>query len=519
MANDYPEAVLPYTIANGSYRRKQTFGGVLTRISKNANEFVLPTYTDERFQKISNSLVVTRSITSGLRGIRNGTMRPTCVLIDDIQSSESAANPEQVQKLLDVIRQDIIPLAGKERLSILQTFTPICPDDLVQKIKDDKAWTTTVYPAVIEFPARDELWNKYFEIFDEESVSGGGHAASLEFYRKNRAEMDEGARVFNPTRYSEKDGHISMIQKLLELRHQIGENSFSSEYQMNPRQASFALNISPKTVASRLSGMKELEIPDTNVAWVCASSDLNLSKYITTTIVAFMRDGTAAVTWHRFRRCRIPTTLPEQDYRQRVYGLLAEHGRELKALGARIDAWAIDANGVPFDAVCDFCRNSVRLCGIPAAGFVGKASHTYFPFTKSRLKEDINRTLLCGSPEEHAKSGTGRKWTFFDSDYYHEMAQKAFLQEPGNIGSISLYDGGNHSEFAIQICAEKLVMKRQRPDGRFEYQWKNVGDHDALDSVGQAFAAYASQGFSTGGTGKTAVNQIRRKHRPRIRII
>lgn len=48
--------------------------------------------------------------------------------------------------------------------------------------------------------------------------------------------MDEGSEVFNPTRFSEKDGHISMIQKLLELRHQIGENSFSSEYQMNPKQ-------------------------------------------------------------------------------------------------------------------------------------------------------------------------------------------------------------------------------------------------------------------------------------------
>lgn len=155
----------------------------MTAISKNANQLVLPTYTDERFQNTSNSLVVTRAISGGLRGIRNGTMRPTCVLIDDIQSSESASNPEQVQKLLDVIRQDIVPLAGKERLSILQTFTPICPDDLVQKIKDDKSWTTTIYPAVMKFPANEELWKKYFEMFDNESVSGEGHAESLEFYR------------------------------------------------------------------------------------------------------------------------------------------------------------------------------------------------------------------------------------------------------------------------------------------------------------------------------------------------
>ena len=50
--------------------------------------------------------------------------------------------------------------------------------------------------------------------------------------------------------------------------------------------------------------------------------------------------------------------------------------------------------------------------------------------------------------------------------------------------------------------AEKLVAKHQRQDGTFEYSWKSNGDHDALDSIGQALAAYGSQGFSTGDTGR-----------------
>lgn len=103
-----------------------------------------------------------------------------------------------------------------------------------------------------------------------------------------------------------------------------------------------------------------------------------------------MRDNTACVIWHRFRKCRIPLNLPEQDYYQRVYNLLAEHGRELKELGIKIDAWSIDCNGTPFNAVVDFCRNSAKLCGIPAAGFIGKASHVYSSYVRSRLKEDVN---------------------------------------------------------------------------------------------------------------------------------
>jgi len=38
--------------------------------------------------------------------------------------------------------------------------------------------------------------------------------------------MDEGAEVFNPYRYSLKDGHISAIQKLLEIQHVIGNAAF-----------------------------------------------------------------------------------------------------------------------------------------------------------------------------------------------------------------------------------------------------------------------------------------------------
>lgn len=219
LAQDYPEIIFPYSQANGSFRRRQLFNGVQTNIKKNANELFLPHYDDERFSRASGSLVITRSITGGLRGIRNGTQRPTFCLLDDIQTTESAQNPESVQKLVEMIQKDIVPLAGKQRLSILQTFTPIVADDLVDKIKNDKSWTTTLWPAIISFPDNIGLWEKYFKAYDEESVSGQGHSGSLDFYRQNKEEMDRGAIVFNEKRYSEEDGHISMLQKLLEIKH------------------------------------------------------------------------------------------------------------------------------------------------------------------------------------------------------------------------------------------------------------------------------------------------------------
>lgn len=142
------------------------------------------------------------------------------------------------------------------------------------------------------------------------------------------------------------------------MKNEIGEGAFESEYQMNPQQLEFALPITPTIVQSRKSILKELEIPSENVQFVVASSDLNLSKYITTTIVVFLNNQTATVIYHKFRKCKIPINIPEQEYYNKVYDLLSKHGKELKSLGIRIDAWAIDANGVPAKAVQDFSKNS-----------------------------------------------------------------------------------------------------------------------------------------------------------------
>lgn len=155
--------------------------------------------------------------------MKHGTARPSLILLDDLQDSAQAENSEQIEKLLSLIKKDIMNLGGKERLSILHTATPICPDDLVERLKNDPAWRTTIHRAVERFP--DDLskgdasrWKRYFELYQTESITGDSHAESLSFYRANRDAMDAGAEVFNPFRFSEKDGHISALQKLLEIR-------------------------------------------------------------------------------------------------------------------------------------------------------------------------------------------------------------------------------------------------------------------------------------------------------------
>ena len=93
--------------------------------------------------------MATRGITSGIRGLKYHTQRPDLVLLDDLQTSEDASSPEQVEKFLNIIKKDVFNLAGKGKLAILQTATPIAPEDLAERIANDPAWKTTIWPSII----------------------------------------------------------------------------------------------------------------------------------------------------------------------------------------------------------------------------------------------------------------------------------------------------------------------------------------------------------------------------------
>jgi len=207
---------------------------------------------------------------------------------------------------------------------------------------------------------------------------------------------------------------------------------------------------------------------------------------------------TAYVLDHIVTKLRIDTKVSDTEYYQKVYAALSDLGRQLRSLGVQVNGWGIDASGVPFEAVTAFCRNSTRVCGLPACAMLGRASHVYNGFVRSRLRDELNRTVLCGDPAERLKPGSGKKYMFWDSDQYRETVQKAFLAELGAPGGCTLWgsDPGEHSEYAAQLCNEKLKFVKRRSDGRNEYVWKTAEPHDFLDATAQAFAVAASQGIS-----------------------
>jgi len=345
--------------------------------------------------------MATRGITSGIRGLKYHTQRPDLVLLDDLQTSEDAENAEQVDKLLNIIKKDVFNLAGRGKLAVLQTATPIAPDDLAERISQDTVWKTTIWPSIVKWPKDIQengdkgLWGRYFRMFDAENVDDQSHEHSLQFYMDNQKEMDEGAEVFNPNRFLRSDGHITALQALLEKQHTIGEAAFAAEMQMKPKRYSFQIDIQPKVILSRASDTKRLRVPDGYVFVACAT-DLNVSYAASTTITAFKPDMTAHVLYHEVTRCKIDSKLNDTEYSQNVYNLLVKIGKQIKSLGVKIDGWAIDAGGRNWNAVCSYAKQAMSSCGLPACAFAGRAANIFNPFVRSRLRNAIGRTVLCG---------------------------------------------------------------------------------------------------------------------------
>jgi len=306
---------------------------------------------------------------------------------------------------------------------------------------------------------------------------------------------------------------------LLVKRHEIGEAAFMSEYQMRPQRQQFALAIEPKTVKSKVNRHPRCTIPDGFVFVSCAT-DVNPAYALTTTIVAYKTDTTSAVVAHIIKPIRIDQKLNATEYNQRLFDALAEHGREIRQLGVPINGWGIDAGGANFDAVCLFTRESMNLCGLPACALVGRSATKFNGLVRSRLRNEINATVLCGDEAEQLKSGTGKKYMFWNADLYKERVQRAFLAEVGAAGGCSLYQGGEdeHTEFAIQFCNERLKGKSRRLDGRDEYFWKTSDPHDYLDTMAMCLAVAGSQGLAPTNIRNLPARRILRT-KPRVRIV
>ncbi len=507
---DFPEVCVPIKALDGIANRcaGQLCGGERTRITWTSNEIVLPTI---KGSVASGVIVRVAGITGRIRGMKykrsdGRNVRPSLVIIDDPQTSESAGSLEQTRKRVRVLAGDILGLAGPgEKISGIMPCTIIRPGDMADTILNRQThpdWNGEKTRMVYKFPKNLRLWEEYADIRAEALRTAGNFQAATEFYLSNRKAMDEGAEVEWEERYNPDE--VSAIQHAMNLKFR-DEAAFMSEYQNDPLPEDVAGDtlLSVDEIASKVNGLALGRVP---MACDRVTMFIDIQKALLFyVVVAWSDDFTGAVldygAWPE-QRSRVftlatanPTIqqkFPNAGLEGCLYGALdqltgimltreweREDGAEL-----RIERAMIDANwGSSTDVVYQFCRQS-QWSGIiyPAHGrYVGASSK---PMTEYKKKPGDRLGFNWMMPNVAGKRAI--RHVIFDSNFWKSFVHARLAVPLGDKGCLSFY--GRHPALH-QLIAEHLTAEyrvRTVGRGRTVDEWKirpERGDNHWLDCL------------------------------------
>ena len=510
LAEDFPEVCYPVAQLEGIANRcaGQLYKGERTRITWTSNEIVLPTVEGSR---ASGIIVRVVGITGRIRGMKfkrsdGRNVRPSLVVIDDPQTSESAGSLEQTRKRVRVLAGDILGLAGPgQKISGIMPCTIIRPGDMADIILNRNThpdWNGEKTRMVYRFPTNMKLWEEYAEIRAEALRTEGNFQKATEFYLANREAMDAGAEVSWEARFNHDE--VSALQHAMNLKFQ-DEAAFQSEYQNDPLPDDTADDslLSVDEICAKINGLARRRVPlkcDRLTMFVDVQKALLF--YV---VIAWAEDFTGAVidygSWpdqHRHEYSladanpSIQTLFPKAGFEGALYAALSaltdeclgrEWEREDGAV-LKIERALVDANwGQSTDVVYQFCRQSSHAGVIlPSHGrYVGASSK---PMTEYRKQQGDRLGFNWMIPNVAGKRAI--RHVIYDTNYWKSFIHARLTVPVGDKGSLTLYGRipGAHQLFAEHLTAEYRVKTQGR--GRTVDEWKlkpQSHDNHFLDCV------------------------------------
>ncbi len=501
LAADFPEVCYPIQQLDGIANRcaGQLYHGERTRITWTSNEIVLPTI---KGSAASGIVVRVAGITGRIRGMKykrpdGRSVRPSLVIVDDPQTSESAGSLEQTRKRVRVLAGDILGLAGPgQKISGIMPCTIIRPGDMADIILNRQThpdWNGERTKMVYEFPKNMKLWEQYAEIRAEALREEGNFRRATEFYEAHRAEMDEGAKVSWEARYNHDE--ISALQHAMNLKFQ-DEIAFQSEYQNDPLPEDTGGEeiLSIDAICAKINGIPHNKVP---LACDRVTLFIDVQKALLFYVVtAWAENFTGSVidygSWpdqHRreFSLADANPTIQSQFPRAGLEGglyaaltaltddLLGREWEREDGAMMKIERALIDANwGQSTDLVYEFCRES-KFAGVvlPSHGrYVGASSK---PMTEYR-KQPGDRLGFNWMMPSVAKKRAVRH-VIFDSNFWKSFVHARLAVAIGDKGSLTLYGRipGVHQLLAEHLTAEYRVKTSGR--GRTVDEWKLKPEH------------------------------------------
>jgi hypothetical protein len=538
---DFPEACHPVRKIEGIAQRGigQVCDGQRTYISVSAKELVLATIPNSA---CSGAVVRAVGLTGRIRGMMykrpdGRSVRPDLVILDDPQTDESAHSVSQCHTRETLLAGAVLGMAGPGRkIAAIMPCTVIRKGDMADRILDRSIhpmWQGERMKLLYSLPTNTQLWDQYAAIRADSYRFGGRGEEATEFYKKNRAAMDEGAEVAWPQRF--EPGEISAVQFAMNIKLR-DEHAFWAEYQNDPHTdgALTGKMPTPEEITAKICGTDRRTVP-LSASRVVAFVDVQqtLLYYV---VCAFADDFTGWLidyggfpdqgSEYFILRDAHPTLAmisPKAGVEGAVYGGLKtltesllrhawkrEDGAELKIERCLID------QGWLADTVNDFIRGSTHGgVLIPSKGFGVTASNK--PMNEYHRKPGDRVGMnwrVAAAPGKRALRSV-----LFDSNWWKTFLFNRMATAMGDRGSMSFYGKrpSRHRMLADHLLAEYYVPTEGR--GRKVNEWKlrpDKPDNHLLDCMTGCMVAASMQGVKLTEAGSDSA--VRRKPRKKMTL-
>lgn len=534
LAELYPAACYPIRALEGEPRRAmgQLHHGRRTFIEWGVDTIGLAQIPGE---PASGARMVAMPMTGAIRGMKRtmpdgAVLRPTFVICDDPQTKESANSPTQTQTRLELIKSDIMGLAGPDSgISVMVPCTVIKADDLSDQLLDRKRhpeWRGVRTKMVEAWPTEEQLWDRYQRIREESLEQHGDIRDATAFYEANRKAMDKGAKVSWEARRIA--GCVSALQTAIELRLRNPEG-FGAEYQNEPTsQAADATQLRAGRIIERLNGVERGVVPDGRTT---LSAMIDVQGRALYYLVAAWSDGfTGDVvdfgTWpdqgsDYFTLAKLTRTLGRRYPGAGLEGSLTQGLRDLVAALAgrvwptvsgeqmRIQRMLIDANwGQSTDVVYSVCESSEHAAILtPSHGKGITASMR--PIGEYRKQRGDRFGLNWYQPKPSRRR---TRAVIYDTNWWKSFIAARLTATPGDVGAVQLFGDRPdvHRMLADHLTAE--VSTRTKGRGRELDEWKHrpaKPDNHLFDCITGAAVAASMAGVQLPGEATTKTRRKR----------
>jgi len=174
--------------------------------------------------KVGSVRIDARSACTELRGLNDGSYRPTCIVLDDAEPDDVATSPRRRERVHAWYREVVEPL-GDPFTHILVAGTLLHGESLLATLLRAPGFVARRYSAIVRWASRTDLWEHWRRLYCE-SPDPADTGRALRFFAENRDAMLDGAETLWPA----KEDYLSLMEQLATM----GRRAFFKERQNQP---------------------------------------------------------------------------------------------------------------------------------------------------------------------------------------------------------------------------------------------------------------------------------------------